>query len=150
MKILGQIRWLKTQLYVSLVERDGPLFIYPWAHLAYSSYDKRFYGCKILLSPLLIGKQLNIYSCVPLSKKLWIGHAQFALADPVNHLNSTIPKLAPKLYKHDHEYLESEFEYEFYHWPFWACGGRSKVYNVCLLDLNKILDSCIRRINSLR
>ena len=150
MKILGSIRWLKIRLEVSVAGHDGTLPVSPWLYLAFSEYNKRVYGYKIFLSHQRNVTLQNIYECAPLSRvPSWLVPEYLAADSSADSSAEAIvcARLTNRYYRISDDWLESEFECEFYKWPFWACGAKPNIYNASILDLDTIVRRCIRRIN---
>lgn len=146
MIILGSICWLRIKLEVSVVGCDGVLSIAPWVHLAFSKYNNRLYGYKIVISSRRRDVLLNIYECAPLSRaSSWFVPEYLAVDESAGKV--LYAKLAKKYYQDSNDFLQNEFELEFYKWPFWACGAKFNIYNVSLPNLECIVSGCVRRVN---
>jgi hypothetical protein len=145
MKILGSIRWLQIRLHVSLVSQDGALLATPSIYLAFSGYNKFFYGYRLVDAHRQELTMQSIYVYAPLSKEMLTFSPEFLSLEGAEKW-CTYANLAKVFYGVNEKWLQNEFECEFYRWPFWACGSKPNIYNVSMRELDTIVRRCIRRI----
>ncbi|WP_444758047.1 hypothetical protein [Pseudomonas sp. A014] len=149
MNILRSIQWLEVKLDVIVLGADGINPCSPRIHFAFSKLDYKIHGYKIFLSERPKNPIMNLYSCAPLSKVLSLVEPNASNIDD-SAIESGHVRLAEKFYAANRDWLESEFGYQFYSWPFWASGSKANIYTASLSDLEVIVTCCLRRINRSR